>query len=142
MRQTRNKKFSGEAAMSRIVEARELRDRDMFEMPNGSVYVAAGPGEHEGARQARLWCAHPPDAVTFDPPRIDLPPGQQVHLLSGNETRVHYRHDGYVDGAFGREMDRRHGANMHVVYEQRQREAAAQRQRAQAGRPWWKKLLS
>ena len=128
--------------MSRIVEAKELRDRDMFEMPNGSVYAASDRVDHEGPQQARLWCAHPPDPMTFDPARIDLPPGQQVRLLSGNETRVHYRHDGYVESVFEREMDRRHRANMQVVGEQRQREAAEQRQREHAGRPWWKKLFA
>ena len=126
--------------MSRMVEAKELRDRDMFELPNGSVYAASHRGESDDVRQARLWCAHPPDPITFDPPRIDLSPGQNVRLLSGNETRVHYRHDGYVDAVFGHEMDRRHRTNMHVVYAQR--EAAAQQQRAQASRPWWKKLFA
>ncbi len=127
--------------MSKIVEARELHQRDMFAMPNGSVYVVSGRVGAEGAVQARLWCAHPPDPVTFDPPQIDLPPGQPIRRLSGNETRVHYRHAGYVDDVFAREMDRRHRANMQLVDARRQREHAEQRQRAQARRPWWSKLF-
>ena len=61
--------------MSRIVEVRALRQRDSFEMPNGSVYATSGRGEAADGPQAGLWCAHLPDPITFDPPRIDLPPG-------------------------------------------------------------------
>ncbi len=128
--------------MSRIVEARELRQRDMFEMPNGSVYVTSGRGEAVDVLQARLWCAHPPDPITFDPPRIDLPPGQQVRLLSGDEAEEHYGHDGYVEAVFRREMDRRHQAIMQSLGEQKQREQAEQRERERGRRPWWQKLFA
>lgn len=127
--------------MSKIVEAKELRQRDLFEMPNGSVYLIAGRGDAAGGQHARLWCAHPPDPITFAPPRIDFPPGQEVQLLSGHEMRVHYGHAGYVETVFAQEMDRRYAANMQVVHERGQREAAEQRQRARADRPWWRKLF-
>lgn len=127
--------------MSRIVEATELRDRDIFEMPNGSVYAATGSVGAEGVPRARLWCAHAPEPTTFDPPPIDLAPGQQVRLLDGHESDGHFRHDGYVELVFHAEMDRRHQAMMRSVYEQRQRADAAQRRDDRARRPWWSTLF-
>lgn len=123
--------------MSRTVEAKELHHHDMFEMPNGSLYTVGDEAGH----QARLCCAHPPDPITFDPPFIDLPPAQQVRLLSGREAEAHAQHAGYVEAVFRGEMDRRHVGNMQAVGEKRQREAAAQHQREHASRPWWKKLF-
>lgn len=127
--------------MSRIIEARELRHQDLFETPNGSVYAVVRAAAHADAGQARLWCAHPPDPLAADPPQIDLPAGQPLRLLSGQETRVHYHHAGYVAAVFGQAMDQRHQANMRVVAEQRQRARTAQDQRDRANWPWWKKLF-
>ncbi len=127
--------------MSKLVEARELRPRDLFEMPNGSVYAIAAHAEQGATPRARLWCAHPPDAIAFDPPLVDLPPGRQVRLLTGNETRDHYRHDGYVESVFNAEMDRRHGAAMQVYDERRRLEVDEERQRTHARRPWWKNVF-
>lgn len=133
--------FGREIGMSTIVEARELRHQDLFETPNGSVYAVVRAGAHADAVQARLWCAHPPDAVAADPPHIDVPPERPLRLLSGQETRTHYHHAGYVSAVFGQVMEQRHQANMDVVAEQRQRAGAAQGQRDRANRPWWKKLF-
>ena len=127
--------------MSTLVEASTIHAGKMFEMPNGSVYTALAAEGSEVAQQARLWCAHPPDAFTFDPPRIDLPIGQQVRLLSGDEIDTHYGHEGYVEKVFRSEMDRRHQAMMQTVYEQQTRDADQVRRDQRAGRPWWKKLF-
>ena len=127
--------------MSKLVEARELRPRDLFELPNGSVYAMAMHANQSEMPRARLWCAHPPEPIAFDPPLVDLLPTQQVRLLTGNETRDHFRHGGYVQSVFATEMDRRHQAAMLVHDEQRRREAAEEHQRARAHRPWWKKLF-
>ncbi len=56
--------------MSRIVATKELRHQDLFELPHGSVYEVNRRGT---AVQVRLWCAHPPDAPSAEPPLIDLP---------------------------------------------------------------------
>ena len=127
--------------MSTLVEVKDVRQGDMFEMPGGSVYAAAGFVHAAGAAQARLWCAHPPDPMTFDPPLIELPPEQTVRLLSGAEAGEHYRHDGYVESVFRQEMDRRHQAMMLSLEEKWKREAAEQRQREHARRPWGKKVF-
>lgn len=126
--------------MSRLVEARELRPRDLYEMPNGSVYTVAGVVEATGERQARLWCVHTPDEIVFDPPLVLLPPEQQVRIIQGYETRDHHHHDGYVEAVFAREMDRRHQAAMLQGEGKRQQMAAEQRQRERELRPWWKKV--
>lgn len=126
--------------MSRIVKAQELRRGDMFEMPNGSVFVTSGRGDAPGAQRGRLWCAHAPDAVTFDPPLTELPTGQMVRLLSGDEMDTHYSHAGYVETVFRHEMDRRHREMMLTLNDKKRREAEEQ-QRQQARRPWWSKLL-
>lgn len=124
--------------MSTIVTAKELHNRDMIEMPNGSVYVVGN--NTEGAPNARLWCAHGSDILTFDPQPIDLDPEQQVQVVSGEEVDTHRFHDGYVETVFRHEMDRRHVVNMGMAVEQQQRDAATQREHAHAVRPWWKKL--
>ena len=127
--------------MSKLVEAKELRPQDLFETPNGSVYATVAHAEQEGMVRARLWCAHPPDPVAFDPPLVDLPPGQQVHRVSGYETRDHFRHDGFVQAVFATEMERRHLAAMQVYDERKRQEAAQEPGRTHARRPWWKKIL-
>jgi hypothetical protein len=128
--------------MSTLVAAKELHDRDLFEMPNGSAYAAGGLVADASAQRARLWCAHPPDAVTFDPPSIELPCGQEVRLLSGDDVKAHYHHAGFVADVFRREMDRRHTVMMHGVDERGRQEATAERLREHARRPWWRKLFS
>ncbi len=127
--------------MSKLVEARTLRPRDLFAMANGSIYTTAGHVAATGTPQARLWCTHPPDVVTFEPPLVEFPPEQLVRLLEGKETREHYHHEGYVEAAFAREMDRRHQAAMGPAHERRQRAADEQHRHTRALRPWWKKLL-
>ena len=125
--------------MSRIVETKELRHQDLFELPHGSVYEV---DRHGTAGAARLWCAHPPDVPIADPPRIDLPPTPTVRLLSRHEQASHTQHPGYVRQVFEHEMDRRHNERMQVVNEQRARAAAETRQHAQARRPWWRKVVA
>ncbi len=127
--------------MSKLVEAKDVGLRDLFALPNGSVYVTVGHEKATGTPQARLWCTHPPDAMTFEPPLVDFPAEQQVRLLEGKETREHYHHDGYVEAAFAREMDRRHQAAMGPAHERRQRAADEQHRHTRGLRPWWKKLL-
>lgn len=127
--------------MSSMIETTALRHRDMFEMPNGSVYVTEADGDDPGSLKARLWCAHPPDPITFDPPLIDLPPGPVRLLLNRHETGVHVRHDGYVQQAHVTEMDRRHAGQMRDVYAEMHRKAAEARQQAYDRRSWWKKLF-
>jgi len=127
--------------MSKMVASTELRPGVMFEMPNGSVYVTSGD-EPTGTLQARLWCAHPPDAVTFDPPRIDIPAEQELLLLSGKEAEQHARHDGYVEAVFRNEMERRNEVMLRSAHERGTVAAAEQRQRDQARLPWWRKLLT
>jgi hypothetical protein len=127
--------------MSTLVTAKELHDRDLFEMANGSAYAAGGLVADASAQRARMWCAHPPDPVTFEPPPIELPAEQEVRLLSGDDVKAHYHHAGFVADIFRREMDRRHAAMMHVVDERGQQEAAEQRRREHTRRPWWKKLF-
>jgi len=127
--------------MSRLVEARELRPRELYETPNGSVYTIAGVVEATGERQARLWCAHAPDEIVFDPPMVLLAPEQQVSIIQGYETRDHHHHAGYVEAVFAREMDRRHQAAMLQGEGKRQQTAAEERQRERESRPWWKKVM-
>ncbi len=127
--------------MDTIVEVKDVRDGDMFELENGSIYVATRGVGTEGTPRVRVVCAHPPEAITFDPPLIDLPPTQKVLLLSGRDADAHRLHDGYVEKAFRVEMDRRNTAMMRTVGEKRQREADEQQQRERAGWSWWRKLL-
>lgn len=127
--------------MSRIVEATALRHRDLFALLNGSIYETRGHGTPAGALQARLWCAHPPDPITFNPPHIDLAAGQTVQLLSRDETRSHIHHAGYVRMVFEQEMERRFREQMQVVDARTQREAAASHERERALRSWWKRLF-
>ena len=127
--------------MSRMIETTELRHRDMFEMPNGSVYVTEGQGSADSPLQARLWCAHPPDLNTAQPPLIDLPPGQVRLLVDQHETGVHARHEGYVKQVFVGEMNRRHQDQMRGVYAKMSRDAETTRQEEYNRRPWWKKLF-
>ena len=127
--------------MSRLVETKALRPGEMFALPNGSVYVAAGQSDPERMPQGRLWCAHRPDALSFEPPVVDFATTQQVQLLEGDDVDAHRGHEGYVEALFRQEMDRRHAANMHAFGDRERRVAAEDRQRAQATRPWWKHLL-
>ena len=127
--------------MSRMVEVRELRHQDKFEMPNGSVFAVGGHKNDAHPHQARLWCAHPPDAITPDPPSVDLTPEQMVRLLSGGEADEHYAHDGYVETVFRRNMDQRHHAKMQSLGDIQKLERTEQQQQDRANRPWWKKLF-
>jgi hypothetical protein len=127
--------------MSTTVDIKDLGDQDTFELPNGSVFVVYRRNAGTGTLQARLWCAHQPDALTSEPPLVDFSPEQRVRRLAGNETREHYTHEGYVKGVFAREMERRHQVAMKPVNERMQREAGEQRLRDRARRPWWRKVL-
>ena len=127
--------------MSKIIQAGDLRRGDMFEMANGSVYQTSGLADTAGPRQARLWCAHPPELLTFEPPLIELPPEQEVQLLTGPETEGHTQHDGFVENLFRNEMDRRNQEMMHTVYERQHLEQQEQHAGDRARRPWWKKVL-
>lgn len=127
--------------MSKLVEAREVRPRDLFSLPNGSVYAMLAHARTTGAPQGRLWCAHPPDVVTFEPLLVDFLPEQQVHLLEGREMREHYHHEGFVQTAFTHEMDRRHQTAMKPATERWQRNLDEQRQHDRGLRPWWKKVF-
>ena len=127
--------------MSRNIEASALRHRDLFALPNGSIYETSGNGTTAGALQARLWCAHPPDPITFNPSHIDLTPGQMVQLLNRDETRSHTRHDGYVRAVFEQEMERRVREQMLLVDARAQCAQAEAREHERALRSWWKKLF-
>jgi len=127
--------------MSKMVEVKDLRPGDVFAVPDGSVYEAEGAPDQQGQQQARLWCAHPPDALTFDPPPTAFPPNQQVQLLHGEAVKEHAFHDGYVKRVFQQEMERRHTAMMQAVHTRGQQAAAEQRRLDGAARPWWKKLF-
>ena len=127
--------------MGRIIEIKELRGGNIFDTPNGSVYEATGPADQRGVQQARLWCAHPPDAITFEPPQTGFLPNQRVQILSGQEMKDHSQHEGYVKKVFQHEMERRNNAMMHSVHRRGQQAAAEQRRLDRAGRPWWKKLF-
>lgn len=128
--------------MGTVIKATALQQRDVFELPNGSVYETARRGTADDPVQAHLWCAHPPETRTGAPPLIDLPPELEVSLLNRSEARLHVGHAGYVRTVFEQEMDRRHNEQMSVVYEKMNREDAAIRQREHERRPWWKKLFS
>lgn len=128
--------------MSRMIETAELRHRDIFEMPNGSVYMAEEQAGKTGPLQARLWCAHPPDPSTSHPPLIDLPPGPVRLLTDRHETGIHVRHEGYVKQVFVAEMNRRHQDQMSGVYANMKRTAETERQQAHDRKPWWKKLFA
>ncbi len=127
--------------MSTTIEATALHERDLFELPGGSVYETARRPTGDDHVQARLWCAHPPDVATGAPPQVTFHPQQVVGLLSHAETRPHVGHSGYVRTVFEQEMDRRHQALMSVAYEKLKREATATRQAAHARRSWWQKLF-
>lgn len=127
--------------MSRIVEAGTLRHRDLFALDNGSIYETRGHGTAPGVLQARLWCAHPPEPITFAPPQIDLAPDQTVQLLTREETREHLRHDGFVRTVFEQEMERRFQIQMQRVDVRVRHAEEAARERARFMRPWWKKLF-
>lgn len=127
--------------MSKMVETKELGQRDVFEMAQGSVYVVVAAKNDAGTQQMRLWCAHDPEPITFDPPLINLPAGDTVRLLSSEEAYVHHLHPGYVEAAFRTEMDRRHHGNMGNAQERMNREKDEQHERDRAARPWWKKMF-
>lgn len=127
--------------MSKVVASTELGPGVRFEMPNGSVYVTSG-GKPTGVLQARLWCAHPPDEITFDPPLIDIAAGQEIRILSGKESELHARHEGYVEAVFRNEMERRNDVMLRSAQERGAVVAAEQRQRDQARLPWWRKLFT
>lgn len=128
--------------MSRLIETTELRHRDVFEMPNGSVYMAEEQTDTTHRLQARLWCAHPPDPATAHPPLIDLPAGPVRLLIDRHETGSHVHHDGYVKQVFVAEMNRRHQAQMSRVYTTMKRTAEVARKQAHDRKPWWKKLFA
>lgn len=128
--------------MSRLIETTELRHRDIFEMPNGSVYMVEEQADKSQPLQARLWCAHPPDPATAHPPLIDLPPGPVRLLIDRHETGIHVRHEGYVKQVFVAEMNRRHQNQMSLVYATMKRTAEADRKQAYDRKPWWKKLFA
>jgi hypothetical protein len=127
--------------MSKLIETTELRDGNIFELPNGSVYLVEAQADSARTLQARLWCAHPPDLATAHPPLIDLPPGPVRVLIDRHETGVHVRHAGYVKQVFVAEMNRRHQDRMSRVYATMKRTAEADRQQAYDRKPWWKKLF-
>jgi hypothetical protein len=118
--------------MSKLIDTTELRHRDIFEMPNGSVYMVEDQTDATQPLQARLWCAHPPDTATAHPPL----------LIDRHETGVHVNHDGYVKQVFVAEMNRRHQHQMSKVYATMQRTAEADRKQAYNRKPWWKKLFA
>ncbi len=125
--------------MSRSVATTELRHQDLFELPHGSVYEV---DLHGTTAEARVWCAHPPDAPIADPPRIALPAVPTVQLLNRHDQGAHTRHAGYVRHVFEQEMNRRHQEQMQQVYARQAQAAAQTRQHAPAHRPWWKKLFA
>ncbi|HEX6292484.1 MAG TPA: hypothetical protein VFZ66_25080 [Herpetosiphonaceae bacterium] len=128
--------------MSRLIDTTELRHRDIFALPTGSVYRVEVQADTTGPLQARLWCAHPPDPATAHPPLIDLPPGPVRLLIDRHETGIHVRHDGYVKQVFVTEMNRRHQDQMRRVYATMQRTAEADRKQADDRKPWWRKLFA
>lgn len=128
--------------MSNLIETTALRHGDLFELSNGSVYRAEAQADHTGPLQARLWCAHPPDAAMAHPPLIDLPSEPVRLLIDRHETGIHVRHDGYVKQVFVAEMNRRHQDQMSRVYTTMKRTAEAERKQAYDRKPWWKKLFA
>lgn len=127
--------------MSTTIKVRALQDRDMFELPNGSVYEMAQRGADGEPVQAVLWCAHPPDPPTEKPALTEFHPEQSVSVLSYAESRLHVSHPGYVRAVAEHEMNRRHQERMSKVYENIKREDAAARQRKSARRPWWRNVF-
>jgi hypothetical protein len=127
--------------MSTMVRIQDLSAEDLFELPNGSVYVMQRRDLGAGTHQARLWCAHPPDALTSEPPLVVFSGEQRVSKLAGTDTREHHAHEGSVKSVFTREMEHRHQEAMRQVTERMQREAVERRQRDRADRPWWKKVF-
>lgn len=127
--------------MSKLVEAKDLRERDVFEMTNGSVYVSVAVKQDVDSRHMRLWCVHPPEPVTFEPPLVALPVGETVRLLTGDESYAHHQHPGYVEALFRTEMDRRHHGLMSIAVEKMNRANAEQLKHDRAARPWWKKVF-
>ena len=128
--------------MSKIVEIKELRRGDVFALPNGSVYEVEGPPNQDATPRARMWCAHPPDAITFDPPSTEFPLNQKAHHLTGQEMKDHAQHEGYVKRAFNTEMDRRNDLMMQSARKRGQLVIDEQQRVDQAARPWWKKIFA
>src|SRR5687767_8587479 len=83
--------------MSRLVETKALRPGELFALPHGSVYVAAGQSDPERMPQGRLWCAHPPDALAFEAAVVGFATTQTVQLLEGDDVDAHRGHVGYVE---------------------------------------------
>ncbi len=127
--------------MSTIIKVKSLQQRDLFELPNGSVFETGRRGTDADPVLAQLWCAHPPDAPTGAPVLMEFPPEQDVCLLSHGESRLHVRHPGYVRTVFEQTMATHHQDQMNRVYEKINREDAVQRGHANAKRPWWQKLF-
>lgn len=127
--------------MGTMVTVRELGQRDVFEMPSGSLYELARPSTANEPAQAHLWCAHPTNPGAVEPARVDLPPEHQVSLLDQAEARLHVGHAGYERTVFAQEMDRHHQERMQAVYAARAQAAATARLHEQARRPWWQKLF-
>ena len=127
--------------MSTIIKVQALQQRDLFELPNGSVFETGRRGSDADPVLAHLWCAHPPDAPTGAPVLLAFSAEQDVCLLSHAESRLHVRHSGYVRTVFEQTMETQHQEQMSRVYETINRDDAVQRERAHAQRPWWQKLF-
>jgi hypothetical protein len=127
--------------MSTSIKVTALQQRDLFELPNGSVYETARRGAKDEPVQAQLWCAHEPDAPTGAPKPMTFPLEQTVALLSHAESRLHVRHPGYARTVFEQTMEAHHQQQMNRVYETINREDVALRQQTHAGRSWWRKLF-
>jgi|GEM_PF-6839336 len=127
--------------MSTIIKVKALQQRDLFELPNGSVFETGRRGTDTDPILAQLWCAHTPDAPTGTPLLMEFPPEQDVSLLSYAEARPHVHHAGYVRTVFEQTMETNHQRQMNRVYEKINREDAAERLHAHAHRPWWQKVF-
>ena len=127
--------------MSTTIKVQALQQRDLFELPNGSVYETARRGSANEPVQAQLWCAHPPDPATGTPVLMMFPPEQAVVMLSHSESRLHVRHAGYVRTVFEQTMDTHHQEQMNRVYDTINREDAVTRQQALTRRSWWQKIF-
>ncbi len=125
--------------MSTIIKVQALQQRDLFELPNGSVFETGRRGTDADPVLAHLWCAHPPDAPTGAPVLMEFAAEQDVGLLSQGESQVHVRHPGYVRTVFEQTMATHHQDQMNRVYENINREDAATRHHAR--RPWWQRLF-
>ena len=74
------------------------------------MWPALRGSQDGGPMQARLWCAHPPDRLTSEPPRIAFQAGHRVRLLRWEDIDAHARHAGYVRAVSHEAWDRRQHA--------------------------------